>query len=162
MGLLFGAVAFAIAAVFMGIDFFSVRHAPTERAVVVSVGPSGTMELCGYRALSPDTPGERTTYRSADPPAGLPQEFSVNHCPDWDDSPGDVVSVRRTGTSQDDIYLEPIESAGQWLGMAGVVGLATTAIAAVLVGAKEAWGVRTAQRRARRHDRNAPHGEPPP
>src|SRR5689334_19970715 len=75
-GLIFGLCAFAIAAVFMGIDYFSVRGRPTEHVVVVSVAPSGTRELCGPRAITPDTPGERTTYRSTDPPAGLPSEFA--------------------------------------------------------------------------------------
>src|SRR5579885_1243828 len=88
-GLLFGLVAFAIAAVFMGMDYLAVRDKPTEHAVVISVGPSGTEEACGPRALAPDTPGERTTYRSSDPPAGLPAEFRVNHCPDEGHHPGD-------------------------------------------------------------------------
>lgn len=149
MGLLFGLAAFALAAVFMGIDYFSVRDTPTERAVVVSVEPSGTKETCGYRALTPDTPGERTTYRSTDPQAGLPEQFALNHCPDWDDKLGDVVTVRRTGTAQDDIYIDPIESSGQWIGMAGIVGIATTLIATVLAAFKEVWGVRRSQRRIR-------------
>lgn len=149
-GALFGLGAFCVAALFMGIDYFSVRHVPTERAAVLSVAPSGTKETCGYRALRPDTPGERTTYRSSNPPTGLPAEFSVNHCPDWDDTPGEVVTVRRAGISQDDIYLDPIESAGQWLGMAGVVGAATALIVAPAAGAKEAWGVHRAARNIRR------------
>ena len=52
-GLLFGAGAFLLLGILMGLDYSSVRGVPTERAVVVSVGPSGTHELCGYRALIP-------------------------------------------------------------------------------------------------------------
>ena len=148
-----------MAAVFMGIDYFSVRGVPTERAVVVSVGPSGTEETCGPRAVLPNTPGERTTYRSLNPPERLPEEFSVNHCPDWDDSPGMVVRVRRTGMGEDDIYLDPIESSGQWLGMAGVVGAATAVIAAVIAAVKGAWRVHRTQRRLRR--RRTSEGEGP-
>ncbi|GAA2166863.1 hypothetical protein [Pedococcus bigeumensis] len=158
MGLLFGLGAFLIAAVFMGFDYFAVRDKPTERAVVISQGPSGTKETCGPRALTPDTPGEQTTYRSTDPPTGLPAEFRINHCPDWDDHPGDLVEVRRTGLGQDDIYIDPIESAGQWLGMAGIVGLVTTVIAAVLACVKEAWGVHRAQRRIRRRKQHQSSG----
>lgn len=150
LGLVFGVGAFVVAAVFMGIDYFSVRGAPTERAVVVSVGPSGTEETCGPRAVFPDTPGERTTYRSLNPPERLPEEFSVNHCPDLGDSPGMVVRVRRTGVGEDDIYLDPIESSGQWLGMAGVVGAAAAVIAAVIGAIKETWRVHRTQRRLRR------------
>lgn len=150
MGLLFGLGAFAVAAVLMGIDYFAVRGKPTEHAVVISVGPSGTKERCGPRALTADTPGERTTYRSTDPPTGLPAEFAINHCPDWDDHQGDVVELRRTGLGQDDIYIDPIQSAGQWLGMAGIVGVATTVIGAPVVWVKEAWGVHRAQGRSRR------------
>lgn len=154
MGLLFGVAAFAIAAVFMGIDYFAVRGKPTEHAVVIAVGPSGTQEVCGPRAISPDTPGERTTYRSTDPPAGLPREFAVNHCPDAGDRQGDVVAVRRTGTGtgQDDVYLDPIETAGQWMGMAGVVGVAAAVIGAVMASVKEGWGVHRTQRRIRRRE----------
>lgn len=75
VGALFGLAAFAVAAVFMGLDYFSVRGTPTEHALVVSVGPSGTKEICGPRSLSSDTAGERTTYRSTNPPVGLPAEF---------------------------------------------------------------------------------------
>ena len=149
-GVLFGLGVFVVAAVFMGFDYVAVRDKPTEHAVVISQGPSGTRETCGPRALSPDTPGEQTTYRSADPPDGLPAEFRINHCPDWDDHPGDVVEVRRTGLTQDDIYIDPIQSAGQWLGMAGIAGAATTVIVAVLTFVKEAWGIHRAQRRIRR------------
>lgn len=152
MGLLFGMGAFVVAAAFMGSDYFAVRDNPTEHAVVISQGPSGTRETCGPRALLPNTPGEQTTYRSSDPPAGLPAEFRINHCPDWDDHPGDIVEVRRTGLGQDDIYIDPIQSAGQWLGMAGIVGVATTVIVAVLAWLKEGWGVYRAQRRIRRRE----------
>jgi hypothetical protein len=148
VGLLFGLGAFAVAAVFMGIDYLAVRDHPTEHAVVVSVAPSGTQETCG-RALTPNTPGERTTYRSSDPPPGLPAEFSVTHCPDWDDHPGDAVTVRRTGTGQDDVYVEPIESVSQWLGTAAAVGVATAVIAAVVAVVKEAWSVHRSTRRRR-------------
>lgn len=147
VGVLFGLGAFAVGAVFMGFDYFSVRGSPTEHALVVSVGPSGTKESCGPRSLTSDTAGERTTYRSANPPVGLPADFSVNHCPDWDDKPGEVVTVRRTGVTQDDIYLHPIESASDWLGMAGVVGAVTAVIVVPAAWAKEAWGVHRAQRR---------------
>lgn len=149
-GALFGVGAFCVAALFMGIDYFSVRRVPTERVVVLSVAPSGTKETCGSRALRADTPGERTTYRSSSPPAGLPATFSVSHCPDWDDTPGEVVTVRRTGMSQDDVYPDPIESAGQWLGMAGVVGAATALIVAPSAAVKEAWGVHRAACKVRR------------
>lgn len=154
-GLLFGLGAFVVAAVFMGIDFFAVHGKPTEHAVVISQGPSGTRETCGARALTPDTPGEQTTYRSTDPPSGLPAEFRINHCPDWDDHPGDVVAVRRTGLTQDDIYIDPIQSAGQWLGMAGIVGAATTLIVAILACVREAWGIHRAQRRIRHRQQSA-------
>ena len=150
-GALFGLGAFAVAALFMGLDYFSVRGTPTEHALVVSVGPSGTKEICGPRSLSPDTAGERTTYRSTNPPMGLPAAFSVNHCPEWDNTPGEVVTVRRTGVRQDDIYLDPIESARQWLGMAGVVGAFTVVIVVPAAWTKEAWGVHRAQRKRLRH-----------
>lgn len=150
-GALFGLGAFAVAAIFMGLDYVSVRGTSTEQARVVSVGPSGTKETCGPRALSSDTAGERTSYHSTNPPVGLPAEFSVNHCPDWDDTPGEVVTVRRTGLSQDDIYLDPIESAWQWLGMAGVVGAATAVIVVPAAWTKDAWGVHRAQRKRLRH-----------
>jgi hypothetical protein len=146
-GALFGLGAFAVAAVFMGFDYFTVRGTPTEHALVVSLGPSGTKESCGPRSLTSDTAGERTTYRSANPPVGLPADFSVNHCPDWDDTPGEVVTLRRTGASQDDIYLHPIESASDWLGMAGVVGAVTAVIVVPAAWTKEAWRVHRAQRR---------------
>jgi hypothetical protein len=135
----------------MGLDYASVRGTPTEHALVVSVGPSGTEETCGPRSLSPDTAGERTMYRSTNPPVGLLAEFSVNHCPDWDDTPGEVVRVRRTGVSQDDIYLDPIESAWQWLGMAGVLGAGAAVIVVPAAWAKEAWGVHRAQRKRLLH-----------
>lgn len=144
-GLLFGLGAFIAAAALMGIDYFAVHDRPTERVTVISQGPSGTTEACGPRGLIPDTPGEQTTYRSADPPPGLPAEFRVNHCPDWDDKIGDVVQARRTGLTQDDIYLDPIQSAGRWLGMAGLVGAATTVIVSVFAGLKEALGTYRAQ-----------------
>lgn len=149
---LFGLGAFAIAAVFMGLDYFAVRGHPTEHAVVVSVEPSGTKEVCG-RSLTAATPGERTTYRSQDAPTGLPVEFAVNHCPGQDDRPGDLVTVRRTGTGQDDVYVEPIESAGQWLGMSSIVGLVTAVLAGAGVGLKESWDAYRGQRRRARHSR---------
>ena len=145
-GLLFGLGAFVVSALLMGFDYFAVRDSPTEHAVVLSVTPSGTEETCG-RAITPNTPGERTTYRSSDPPRGLPAEFSVTHCPDWDDHPGDTVTVRRTGTSQDDVYVDPIETAGQWLGMAALVGAGTALICALGVAVKEAWGIHRSERR---------------
>jgi hypothetical protein len=135
---------------FMGLDYFSVRDATTEHVVVVSVAPSGTKETCGAKALSPDTPGERTTYRSPDPPPGLPAEFTNTHCPNDGYEPGMVVPVRRTGPGEDDVHVEPIESPGQWLGMAATVGVATFIISALVAGAKEWWSARRSVRSIRR------------
>ncbi|WP_143598291.1 hypothetical protein [Phycicoccus duodecadis] len=142
--------AFVVAAALMGLDYVAVHDRPTERVIVISQGPSGTTEACGPRGLIPDTPGEQTTYRSADPPPGLPAEFRVNHCPDWEDNIGDVVQVRRTGLTQDDIYLDPIQSVGQWLAMAGLVGAATAVAVSIFAGLKEGLGTYRAQRRVRR------------
>jgi len=111
--------------------------------------------VCGPRAIIPNSPGVRTRFRSLDPPKGLPTEFSHVSCPD-EQAPGEVVSVRRTGTDEDDVHLEPIESVGQWLGMAGIVGGVAGVIAALLVGIKEAWAARRFQRRMDRR------GEQPP
>lgn len=57
-GAVSGVGAFVVSAVFMGLDYFSVREVPPEHAVVVSVGPSGTEETCGPKAIFPNTPGE--------------------------------------------------------------------------------------------------------
>jgi hypothetical protein len=149
VGALFGIGAFVIAAIFMGLDYFSVRDVSTEHAVVVAVGPSGTKETCGPKALWPDTPGERTTYRSADPPPGLPAEFTWSHCPGLGDELGAEVIVRRAGTTEDDVYVDPIESAGQWLGMAAIVGVATFVIAGLLAGIRETWGAYRTLRKIR-------------
>lgn len=150
VGALWGVGVLLVAAFFLGLDYFAVRGATTEHAVVVSVAPSGTKETCGVKALFPDTPGERTTYRSSDPPRGLPAEFTQTHCPDDGDELGARVLVRRTGTGEDDVYVEPIESAAEWLGASGLAGVAAFVIAAVLGGAKEAWSAHRSVRRIRR------------
>jgi len=41
-GLLIGVGTFVFVGIFMGLDYFSARGAPTEHAVVVSMEPSGT------------------------------------------------------------------------------------------------------------------------
>jgi len=146
-GLLWGLGVFILAGTFMGIDYFSVRNHPTEIVTIVSVEPSGTQEICG-RALTPNTPGERTTYLSASPPDGLPAEFAITHCP-WEEAPGSTLQVRRTGTSADEFYPDPIESPSQWLGTAGTIGLGA-AVAMMCVGLLNGvWEVR-AERRAQR------------
>jgi hypothetical protein len=148
--LLFGVGAFVVLGIFMGLDYFSTRDDPTELATVVSIEPSGTMERCGPKALSPDTPGERTTYRSDGPPQGLPAEFGVNHCPNEGYEVGDVVPVRRSGPAEDDITVEPIESAGQWLGMAAGIAVVAAVAAGGYTAVKEAWQVGRRQRKKRR------------
>jgi hypothetical protein len=145
-GLLFGAGAFLLLGILMGLDYSSVRGVPTERAVVVSVGPSGTHELCGYRALIPDTPGELTTYRSLNPPTGLPAVFTHVGCPS-EQVPGGEVPVRRTGLGAGDVHLEPIESPGDVVAMAMIGALTAGVVGAGLAGVREAWGVRQSQRR---------------
>lgn len=125
---------------------------------MISVEPSGTLEVCGPRALTANTPGERTTYRSANPPAGLPNEFSTISCPGTSGGVGTVWPARRTGsgTGSDNIYIEPIETAGQWLGMAGVVGMAT-ALIMTGVGSVKGWWEVSGQRR-RERAKAARHG----
>lgn len=158
-GLLWGLGAFVVIGAFMGLDYFSVRDAPTERVTIVSVEPSGTQEVCGRRAFSPDTPGERTTYRSASPAPGLPAEFTITHCP-WEETPGDTVSVRRTGTTADEFHPDPIETPGQWLGMAGTVGLFTAAGMMFVGLCNGVWEVRTERRAQRRRLEREQSDEP--
>jgi hypothetical protein len=157
--LLFGVGAFVVMGIFMGLDYFSTRDDPTELATVVSIEPSGTKERCGPKALSPNTPGERTTYRSDDPPQGLPAEFGVNHCPNEGYEVGDVVPVRRSGPAEDDITVEPIESAGQWLGMAAGVAVMAGIAAGGYTAVKEAWGAFRRERRKRRRAARAAGSE---
>ena len=149
VGALFGVGALVIAAIFVGLDYFSVRDATTEHAVVVSDGPSGTKETCG-RAVRPLTRGERTTYRSTDPPPGLPAEFSETHCPGAGEEPGTEVTVRRAGPGEDDVYVDPIESVWQWLGMTAIAGVATFVIGALAAGIWETWSAYRSVRRIRR------------
>ncbi|KGN30800.1 hypothetical protein N802_06215 [Knoellia sinensis KCTC 19936] len=147
-GGLWGLGVFVLLTALMGIDYFEVRGVPTERITIVSIESSGTMESCGAKSLWNDTPGERTTYRSANPPPGMAAEFAITHCPWPEDKVGDVTTARRTGagTSFDDFYPGPIETVGQWLGMAALGGLMTTAVMVVVGLMKGWWEVRDARR----------------
>lgn len=148
LGLLFGGGAFLVLLTFMGLDYRSTRDVPTEQARIVSVEPSGTRVSCGRTSAR----GVRTTFRSETAPDGLPAEFSVVECPGAVESVGDRVPVRRTGTTEDDITLDPIESRSDWLVMAVTGGVVCAFIAATVGVVRELWSAwRSRRRRARRH-----------
>lgn len=150
VGLMFGVGAFLVLLTFMGLDYRSTRDVPTEQATVISMERVETKVSCG-RSFTAETPGVRTVFRSDAPPVGLPAEFAVVQCPGATQDVGDRVPVRRTGTAEDDITLEPIESVTDWLLMATVGGIACTIIAAAICLTRELWSVRRSRlRRARR------------
>ncbi|MFC7485351.1 hypothetical protein [Knoellia pratensis] len=72
--------------------------------------------------------------------------------------------MRRTGTSADDFYPDPIDSPGSWLGMAGLFGLGAALVMMVVGLVNGVWEVRTERKaEARRLERetSADCPEPP-
>ena len=120
-----------------------------EQAVVVAVSDSDNGRPCDGRG------GQRTdvTWRSSDPPGGLPAEFvHVGACGDW--FPGDEATlVRVPAGNAVDVYVEPIRSyslAGR-IAAAAALGVCVlgTVLLSIRLAAVRLWA-RLRRRRQRR------------
>ena len=124
---------------------------PAERAVVVAVGDSENGRTCGARGG-----GRRTdvTWRSSDPPGGLPAEFiHLGACGDW--RPGEETTLVRVPDGDAvEVHVEPVRSYAQAGRLAAAVALGVFIAGTVLLGIRLAALRLWARLRHRRRQRS--------